>query len=103
MKYTFGQLIESLRKEKGLSVYALAQQAGLSKQAIHHLEQSNHQQCTLETVRRLAHVLGFSLDWMDSQLPKVELPQPAPVRPRGRPAKAKPAERGPKTAARKQP
>src|SRR5437588_7765 len=53
MPKTFGQLVQQLREERGLSVYALAQRAGLSDQAIHDLERSDRQP-SLETARRLA-------------------------------------------------
>jgi transcriptional regulator with XRE-family HTH domain len=83
---TFGKLVEELRRDKGLSVYALAQRTGLSDQAIHDLEQSDRTP-SLDTARRLAAALGASLDWIASQLPPVELPQPGVIRPRGRPKK----------------
>jgi transcriptional regulator with XRE-family HTH domain len=97
MQKTFGQLVADLRQERGLSVYALAQRAGLSDQAIHNLEHSD-QQPSLDTTRRLAAALGVSLDWMASQLPAIDLPNPAPGRPRGRPRKGDP-EPSLKTAA----
>jgi transcriptional regulator with XRE-family HTH domain len=83
---TFGKLVEELRRGQGLSVYALAQRTGLSGQAIHDLEQSDRTP-SLDTARRLAAALGASLDWIASQLPPVELPQPGAPRPRGRPKK----------------
>jgi transcriptional regulator with XRE-family HTH domain len=83
---TFGKLLEKLRREQGLSVYALAQRTGLSDQAIHDLEQSDRTP-SLETARRLAAALGVSLDWIANQLPPVTLPQPEVRRPRGRPKK----------------
>jgi transcriptional regulator with XRE-family HTH domain len=87
MKETFGKLIENVRHEKGWSVYALARKTGLTDQAIHDLEGSDRMP-TFDTARRLAVALGISLDWIASQLPPVELPEPALNRPRGRPRKA---------------
>jgi transcriptional regulator with XRE-family HTH domain len=87
---SFGELVAELRREHGLSVYALAQRAGLSDQTVHDLEHSKGQP-SFETVRRLAEALGVTLDWITGQLPPVELPEPTPGRPRGRPPKAQPS------------
>jgi transcriptional regulator with XRE-family HTH domain len=87
MGKTFGGLIADVRQGKGLTVYALAQATGLSDQAIHDLERSDRMP-TFDTARRLAGALGISLDWIANQLPAVELPDPTPKRPRGRPRKA---------------
>jgi transcriptional regulator with XRE-family HTH domain len=87
MPKTFGQVIADRRGERGLSVYALAQRAGLSDQAIHDLEHSDRQP-SLDTARRLAVALGVSLDWLAGQLPPLDMPAAQPGRPRGRPKKA---------------
>lgn len=102
MKKTFGKLIADVRQDKGWSVYALARKTGLTDQAIHDLEGSDRMP-TFDTARRLAAVLGVTLDWMASQLPPVELPEPVPARPRGRPRKidAKPAPKRPRGRPRK--
>jgi transcriptional regulator with XRE-family HTH domain len=89
MKQTFGKVIGDVRQERGWSVYALARKAGLTDQAIHDLEGSDRMP-TFDTARRLAAALGISLDWLASQLPPVELPEPGPQRPRGRPRKVEP-------------
>jgi transcriptional regulator with XRE-family HTH domain len=88
MKQTFGELIESVRTERGLSAYGLGQRAGISDQAIRNLELTG-QSPSLDTARRLAKALAVTLDWVDSQLPPIELPEPQSGRPRGRPPKAK--------------
>jgi transcriptional regulator with XRE-family HTH domain len=90
MTRTFGKLIRQLRKQKGFSAYALAQRVGVSDQAIHGLEKGSEP--SLETVRRLAAVLEFSIDELCSQLPPIELPKLTPGRPRGRPKKATPTQ-----------
>jgi len=91
MVKSFGELLGSMRAEKGLSAYALAQRTGLSDQAIHDLERQKSQP-SLETARRLAAALGVTLAWVEEKLPPVELPEPIPGRPRGRPRKeAEPA------------
>jgi transcriptional regulator with XRE-family HTH domain len=87
---SFGRLIADLRLEKGLSVYALAQRAGVSDQAVHDLEKFDRQP-SLETARRLAEALGVTLEWIVNQLPPLEMPEPTPGRPRGRPPKSPPA------------
>jgi transcriptional regulator with XRE-family HTH domain len=89
MRKTFGKLIGDVRQGKGWSVYALARRTGLTDQAIHDLEGSDRMP-TFDTARRLALALGISLDWIAGQLPPVELPEPGPQRPRGRPRKAEP-------------
>lgn len=90
MKKTFGKVIQRLREAKGWSVYALAQRAGLSDQAIHDLERDRRQPA-FDTVRRLAAALEITLDGIAGQLPPVELPEPMPGRPRGRSPKENPA------------
>jgi transcriptional regulator with XRE-family HTH domain len=82
------ELIRDLRKQKGWSAYALAQKVGVSDQAIGNLERSDVTP-SFDTVRRLAAVLDFSLDWISSQMLPVDLPEVVPGRPRGRPPKAK--------------
>jgi transcriptional regulator with XRE-family HTH domain len=84
MSKTFGQLIAGLRRDRGLSVYALAQHSGLADQTVHDLEQSDRQP-SLDTARRLAAVLGVTLEEMVRELPPLDLPQPEPGRPKGRP------------------
>jgi transcriptional regulator with XRE-family HTH domain len=87
MKQTFGEVIQRLREAKSWSVYALAQRAGLSDQAIHDLERDRRQP-SFDTARRLAAALDTTLDGIANNLPPVELPEPTPGRPRGRPPKA---------------
>jgi transcriptional regulator with XRE-family HTH domain len=93
MKKAFGQLVKDLRKQKGWSVYALAQRVGLSDQAVSNLEQGAVP--SFDTVRRLATVLEFSLDWIAERMPPVELPVFVPGRPRGRPPKSAPPATSP--------
>jgi transcriptional regulator with XRE-family HTH domain len=81
-KHTFGNLVKRLREEKGLSAYALAKAAGVSDQSVANIEQRDAMP-SLDTARRLAAVLGFSIDG----LPPVDLPKQEPGRPRGRPKK----------------
>jgi transcriptional regulator with XRE-family HTH domain len=87
MPKIFGQLIKELRVAKGLSVYALAKLTGLSDQAIHDLEASERHP-SLDTARRLASALEVNLDWVNDQLPPIDMPEATPGRPRGRPPKA---------------
>lgn len=93
MAQTFGQVLQGLRQQQGLTVYALAQQAGLSAQTVHDLERLQREP-HFDTVRRLAAVLGIGLDGIASQLPPVSLPLPYTGRPRGRPRQADRASAG---------
>jgi transcriptional regulator with XRE-family HTH domain len=58
---TFAARLQSLRLKAGLSVYALAQQSGLSRQTLSQLE-SGRSQPSWETVRKLAAALGVETD-----------------------------------------
>src|SRR4051812_3747407 len=86
MPKTFGQLVASLRESRGLSAYALAQRAGVSDQAVHTIEHTDRSP-SFETARRLAAALGVGLDKLSEQMGPVDLPEPTPGRPRGRPPK----------------
>jgi transcriptional regulator with XRE-family HTH domain len=84
---SFGKIIRELRRDHRWSVYVLAQRAGLSDQGIHDLENEKRQP-TLETARRLAEALGTTLIEIVGQMPPLDLPEPVPGRPRGRPRKS---------------
>ncbi len=58
---TFGDRLRSLREGAGLSLRVLAEEADLSFQAIHMLEQG-HRDPTWNTVCRLADALGVPTD-----------------------------------------
>jgi transcriptional regulator with XRE-family HTH domain len=86
---SFAERLRSLRETAGLSQYALSRQAGLSKQALSHLELGIREP-TWQTVQLLAVALGVSTDaFVDPNLK----PAPAePARPRGRPRKTEGTE-----------
>jgi transcriptional regulator with XRE-family HTH domain len=84
-KTTFADRLRALREEAGLSQYALARQAGLSKQGLSRLELGEREP-TWQTVQLLALALGVSCErFVD---PGLKPPEAAPARPRGRPPKA---------------
>jgi transcriptional regulator with XRE-family HTH domain len=94
----FGERLQRLRERAGLSQYALARLAGLSKQAVSHLELGIREP-GWETVQRLALALGASCE--DFRDPGLSLPADGgEPRPRGRPPKAA-APAGPKKAPRR--
>jgi transcriptional regulator with XRE-family HTH domain len=83
----FAERLRHLREKAGLSQYALARQAGLSKQAVSNLEAGNREP-TWQTVQLLALALGVDCGaFVD---PAVRLPDTSPVLPRGRPRKSDP-------------
>jgi DNA-binding XRE family transcriptional regulator len=60
----FGVRLSSLRKESGLSMQQLAENAGLTRQTVHALE-TGQRKPSLETARRLAAAMGKSLAVFD--------------------------------------
>ncbi len=58
MAEAFKDRLKEAREEAGLTQYALAKRAGISKQAMNLLE-SGRNQPSWETVQRIAHALGL--------------------------------------------
>jgi transcriptional regulator with XRE-family HTH domain len=88
----FAQRLRGLREKAGLSQYALAGLAGISKQAMNHLEAGRNEP-GWETVQRLALALGVTCEaFVD---PGLSLPGVEPAR-MGRPKAVKkpPKKRG---------
>jgi transcriptional regulator with XRE-family HTH domain len=88
---SFAQRLRTLREAAGLSQYALAKQAGLSKQALSVLELGNREPYW-DTVQKLALALG--VDCRAFVDPGVAIPtaeEAAPGKP-GRPRKEPPPE-----------
>src|SRR5262249_27625391 len=84
---TFAQRLKAAREKAGLSMYALAKKAGVSKQGLFSLEAGINEP-TWSTVQRLAAALG--VDCTEFVDPGLQLPQgeAATTKPRGRPRKA---------------
>jgi transcriptional regulator with XRE-family HTH domain len=79
----FAKRLRNARLAAGLSKYALAKQAGLSKQALSRLEAGDNEP-TWNTVQLLAAALGVSCEeFLD---PGIK-PPGAKTKPRGRPRK----------------
>jgi transcriptional regulator with XRE-family HTH domain len=78
----FAKQLQHLREKAGLSQYALARRAELSKQAISNIEAGNRPDPTWETVQRLALALGVACSELAD--PDLEL-SGAELRTRGRP------------------
>jgi transcriptional regulator with XRE-family HTH domain len=84
----FAALLRAARKERGLSKYALAQKAGMSRQGVGSLEDGSNTP-TWESVQRLAAALHVPCDYFaDPDLIK-QLKAIAPPAARGRPSKRK--------------
>lgn len=81
----FADRLQELRETTGLSQYALAKRAGISKQAISRLELAEREP-NWETVQRLALALG--VDYGAFADPALTLPEQGPLPKRGRPPKA---------------
>lgn len=79
---TFAGRLSEVREVVGLSQYALAKKAGLSKQALSLLEQGEREP-SWDTVQRLAKALG--VDCTAFADPELQLPDETLVLPRGRP------------------
>jgi transcriptional regulator with XRE-family HTH domain len=84
----FATRLRERRVKVGLSQYALAKRAGVSKQTISHLE-SGRNEPGWETVQKLALALGVTCEAFTD--PKLALPQPKEQPPKklGRPRKGK--------------
>lgn len=86
-----GEKIAERRKQLGWSRVELAQRLGVHPARIYELESGNRTDCNVSTARRLARVLGCSLDYLaetwDMSVDSAPLPAPLPRRPRGRPRK----------------
>jgi len=83
----FAERLQALREGRGLSQYALAKQAGLSKQSLSRLERGERQP-TWETVQLLALALGVDCrEFTDTGL---TVPGEQPPGKPGRPRKAEP-------------
>jgi transcriptional regulator with XRE-family HTH domain len=89
---SFADRLIAVRAKAGLSQYALAKRAGLTKQALSLLESGGNDP-RWETVQRLALALGVSCDAFRD--PELTLPPQGPLPRMGRPPKAKPAEQAP--------
>jgi DNA-binding XRE family transcriptional regulator len=87
---TFGERLKDLRERAGLNQPALADKAGLTKQAINKLEKGESEPSWI-TVRRLARALGVSvLEFDVGDLPGEEdgeEDQPPPPPPKKKPKK----------------
>ena len=58
-----GERIYQSRKNKKLSQAKLAEKVGMSTNSISNIE-NGKQQCKMENIRRFAHVLGVSIDYI---------------------------------------
>ena len=57
--------LRTLRESAGLSIQQLAERAGISRQAVQHLETGKRTNPAIDTVRKLAKALGKSLAEFD--------------------------------------
>jgi transcriptional regulator with XRE-family HTH domain len=80
----FADRLQRLREAKGMSQYALSKATGLSRQTMSQLEKGSFEPSWV-TVQLLCMALG--VDCREFADPGLRLPDPAPARPRGRPAK----------------
>ncbi|SRR5579871_118991 len=83
----FADRLRGLRESAGLSQYALAKRAGLSKQAMSRLEMGEREP-TWVTVQRIAAALGVSCEaFTDPDIARLARSTGPPARP-GRPRKS---------------
>lgn len=61
---TLGERIRLIRQRRGLSQNELSRQAGVRQALISELEAGKKQDTTGSVLRRLAHVLGVSVDYL---------------------------------------
>lgn len=94
----FSELLAELRERAGLSQYALARKAGLTRQALSRLELGEREP-TWHTVQVLATALGVSTEELRD--PDLEMPAEQPPPPRGRPRKQPPPAPAPKAKRRR--
>lgn len=81
----FADRLRAEREKTGLTMYALAKRAGVTKQAVARLE-SGESQPTWETVQRIVKALGISCEALAD--PTIGVADDSPPARRGRPAKA---------------
>jgi transcriptional regulator with XRE-family HTH domain len=86
----FARLLEALRDRVKLTKYALAKRAGLTHQALSHLE-SGLREPSWSTIRRLRQALGCSFEDLDDGSIAIPDEAESAPKPRGRPAKGKKA------------
>ena len=78
-----GDRIAERRKQLGWSQVDLAQRLGVASTRISEFESGLKTDCNLSTARRLARVLGCSIDYLAATWDTQEDPEPAPVPPAG--------------------
>jgi transcriptional regulator with XRE-family HTH domain len=97
---TLGQQIKQRREHLGLSQSEVARLAGIPQPRLSEYERGAKTDMTLWTAKRLARVLGVSIDYLASTWDEEQEPAPpaaapdsavAPSRRRGRPRTAAPA------------
>lgn len=94
----FASRLKQLREAAGYSQNALAEKAGLTRQALSRLELGEREP-TWETVQRLATALGA--DCSEFNDPELEMPEEKPPSPLGRPRKTPAPQPAPKPTSRK--
>jgi transcriptional regulator with XRE-family HTH domain len=72
----FATKLRELRKAAGLTPYALAKKAGLTKQALYRLEESDNEP-TWATVQKIAAALGVSCEAFQVEEEKPAASEPA--------------------------
>ncbi len=92
--HAFAQLLTNLREKAGLSIYALAKRAGMTRQGLSLLE-SGQREPGWETVQRLAMALDVSCEAFTD--PSLSLPE---IQPPGRPGRPPLADAGPRPTVR---
>lgn len=60
----FGERLHLIRRRRGMTLKALAMQAGTSYATVSRLERGEKPQVSLDVAYRLAEVLGVSLDYL---------------------------------------
>ena len=91
----FAERLRGLRESAGLSQYALAKRAGVSRQGMSRLEMGEREP-TWITVQRIAAALGVSCEAFTDPDIVQEAQNPEPPRRPGRPRKAVEGEPAPK-------
>ena len=87
-----GEKIAERRQQIGWTQTDLARAMGVAQSRISEFENGTKTDCNLSTARRLARVLGCSIDYLAATWDTQEDPEPAPAPPpgprrRGRPPK----------------
>ncbi|MBP3956712.1 helix-turn-helix transcriptional regulator [Gemmata sp. G18] len=83
---TFGDRLKALREKAKMTKYRLAQVSGVSQQTISQLEKPGGGDPSWETVKKLAHALGVSIDEFDTTEDDDKQPQAEPA-PKKKPPK----------------